>query len=92
MVSTMQCPSDIRSFLEATTDAASIRAASTVEISVLTACPGEGLLATADFSPLRSLLTQVPLTQQAIASADITVDDVVSATVSGETVTLYAVE
>lgn len=92
MVTTMQCPAEIRPFLEATADAQAVRGATEAEIVILTACPTGGLFETADFSPLRALLTALPVTQEAIASADITIDDVVSATVSGETVTIFALE
>lgn len=90
--STMDCPAEIRPFLQSTATAAELRTATEAEIVVLSGCASGGLFRTADFSPLRMVIANLPVTESAVEAASISVEDVVSARVSGDTATIYAVE
>lgn len=86
----IDCPADLRSLLEATATAADLRAASKAEVVVLSGCAPAALFETADFSSLRSLVATLPVTRAAIEAASVDVTQIVSATVSGDTATIYA--
>ena len=59
---------------------------------MLTGCDLTGLFQTADFDRLRTVISSLPYAMAAIEASPADIDDVVSATVSGDTATIYALQ
>ena len=89
---TMPCPADIRGFLEATATGAELQQATSARVVMLTGCDLTGLFQTADFDRLRTVISSLPYAMAAIEASPADIDDVVSATVSGDTATIYALQ